>query len=92
MILARFRKRSDVFARHNQHMHRRLGINVGERVALLILINGSGRNAPFEDLAEDAIHSAFSVQELPRLSGLRGSIPFDAFSPASDDRKLTSPA
>jgi hypothetical protein len=43
---------------------------VHEGVALLVLVNGGGRNATGNDLAKKAIHGASSLQERERF-GLR---------------------
>ena len=40
VILAYLVERADMFAGHNQHVHRRLGVDVGECVCELVLING----------------------------------------------------
>ena len=65
--LIAFGQRGDMFARRDQHMHRRLRIDVGKGVALLVLVDGGGGNASFNDLAEKATHGDTSVQELVSL-------------------------
>ena len=42
----------NMLARRNQHVHRRLRIDVGKGVAQLVLENGGRGNASFNDLAE----------------------------------------
>jgi hypothetical protein len=44
-------------------MHRRLRVKVREGIALLILVDGGGGDASVNDLAKEATHGAFSVQE-----------------------------
>ena len=56
-------QRGDVFARHHQHMHGRLRVKVGKGVAQLVLVDRSGGYASINDLAKEATHNAFSVQE-----------------------------
>jgi hypothetical protein len=38
-------------------------MNIGKGVALVILVDGSGRNASFDDLAKQAAHGETSVQD-----------------------------
>ena len=45
-------QRRNVFARRDQHMHRRLRVKVREGVALLVLVDGGGGNASVNDLAK----------------------------------------
>ena len=52
-----------MFARDDQNVNRRLRVNVGEGITKLVLIDGSGRYASIQNLAEEAAHNAFSVQE-----------------------------
>ena len=56
-------ERNDVFARGQQNMHRSLRMNVRKGIALLVLIDGGGGDTSVNDLAKEATHSAFSVQE-----------------------------
>jgi len=56
-------QRRNVFARRDQHMHRRLRVKIREGVALLVLVDGGGGYASVNDLAKEATHGAFSVQE-----------------------------
>jgi hypothetical protein len=44
-------------------VRRGVGMNVGERVAPIVLINGGRRNASVNDLAKQAAHDANSAQE-----------------------------
>ncbi len=67
MPLARMCNRLDVLTRNNEDMHRRLRIDVGEGVALVVLVNGLGRNASIDNLAEEAAHFGFSLHERERL-------------------------
>ena len=55
--------RHEMFARRHQHMHRRLRVDIGEGVALLVLVDGCGGDASFDDLAEEATHNGSSVQD-----------------------------
>ena len=45
-----------MFARNDEDVHRGLGIDVGKSIALVILVDGFGRNASINDLAKDAAH------------------------------------
>ncbi len=45
-----------VFAGNDEDVHRCLRIDIGESIALVILIDGFGRNASINDLAKDAAH------------------------------------
>ena len=60
---AGFSQRGNVFARHHQHMHRRLRVQVRKSVAELVLVNRRRGNDAFSDLAKEATHSESSVQE-----------------------------
>jgi len=48
--------RGGVLARNNQHVYRRLRIDVGKSVALIVLIDGLGRDASFDDPAKETTH------------------------------------
>ena len=48
--------RGDVLPGDNEDMYGRLRLDVGEGVAVLILVDGFGRNASVDDLAEYAAH------------------------------------
>ena len=61
--LIRFVHRGNVFARCHQHMDRRLGVEVGEGVARLVLVDRRGGNASVNDLTKDATHNDTSVQD-----------------------------
>src|SRR5580658_3306882 len=65
----------DVLARHDEDVHGRLGIDVGEGVSERILEDGCGRNLAGDNFAEDAAHGGTSVQEeesvQERATGLR---------------------
>jgi hypothetical protein len=67
VLLARMCNGLDVLTRNNEDMHRRLRIDVGEGVALVVLVNGLGRNASIDNLAEEAAHFGFSLHEQERL-------------------------
>jgi hypothetical protein len=56
-------ERCDVLARDHEKMGRRLRVNVSERDALFVLVNGLGGNGSSDDLAKKAIHIGNSVQE-----------------------------
>lgn len=51
-VLASLVQGTDVLPRHNQHMHRRLWIYVGKRIAKIVLINRRRRDRSFNNLAE----------------------------------------
>ena len=56
----------------HEHVNRSLRTDVGESVTELVLVDGRGRDASFNDLAEEATHNANSVQErFSRKSFLR---------------------
>ncbi len=64
--------RVNVFARDDEDMHRRLRIDVGKGVALVVLVDGGRRNASIDDLAEEAAHGSFRVySSLTLLSAAR---------------------
>jgi hypothetical protein len=52
---------ADVLAGNDENVYWRLGMNVGEGVANLILVNGGGGNGSFNDFAEHAAHGETSV-------------------------------
>lgn len=56
-------KRGDVAARSDEHMHGGCGMNVGEGVTLVVLVDGGGGNASVNDFAKDAAHGETSVQQ-----------------------------
>jgi hypothetical protein len=62
-----FGQRDDVFARRNEHMHRRRRMNVRKGVSKLILEHSGRGNASFNDLAKQATHSDTSVQDVVSL-------------------------
>lgn len=41
VLLLRVGNGRDMFSRHNQNMHRRLGTHIREGVAVVVLVNGS---------------------------------------------------
>lgn len=47
----------DVLAGNDEDMHRRLRLHIGKGIALIVLVDGSGRDGSIDDLAEDATHS-----------------------------------
>ncbi len=51
----------DVLAGRDEHVHGGLGVDVGEGVAELVLIDGGGGDGAFDDFAEEAIHGVTSV-------------------------------
>ena len=53
---AGIRNRGDMLTRNDQHMHRRFWIDVCERIGLLVLIDGLGWNASFNNPAKQAAH------------------------------------
>jgi hypothetical protein len=66
MILSRFSKRNQMFARRNQNMNGRLRMNIGKGVAFVILVNGCRRDGSVDDFAEKAAHDGTSLQERVR--------------------------
>ena len=52
-----------MFAWRDEDVRGRLRIDVGEGIALLVLIDGGGWDASFDDFAEEAAHDAHSVQD-----------------------------
>jgi hypothetical protein len=46
----------DVLARNDKDVYGRLRINVGEGVALFVLVDGFGRNTSIDDLAKETTH------------------------------------
>jgi hypothetical protein len=48
--------RGNVLARNNQHVHWCLGVNVGKNIALIVLVDGLGGDASFDDPAKKAAH------------------------------------
>jgi hypothetical protein len=82
VLLLCVRNGGDVLSRDDKDVHRRLRLDVGEGVAVLILVDGFGGNTPVDDLAEYAAHgeestgtriwlSANALQFFPiRLGGL----------------------
>ena len=66
MMRSRIRQGRYMFAWDNQNMNRRLRVNIGERVALSVLVDRCRRNASLNDFAEETTHNGNSVQE-PQL-------------------------
>lgn len=62
-----FVERADMFAGHHQHMHGRLRVKIRKGVALLVLVDCGRRDASSNDLAKEAIHGAYSLQERGRF-------------------------
>jgi hypothetical protein len=63
----------DVFARDDKDVHRRLWLDVGEGVTVLILVDGFGGNTSVDDLAEYATHGEESTGVRIRLSAHAGT-------------------
>jgi hypothetical protein len=63
VLPARVRKRGEMPARSEQHVYRRLRIDVRKCVTLLVLVDGGRGDASLDDLAEEAVHVRNSVQE-----------------------------
>ncbi len=59
-------ERADMLARHDEHMHGSVRMNVGEGDALGVLVDPGRGDASVDDLAEQATHNFFSIG--PRLS------------------------
>src|SRR5215469_8872071 len=53
--------RGDVLSRNNEDVHRRNGLDVGERVAQVVLVDRLRRNASIDDLAKEAAHGQLRV-------------------------------
>jgi len=64
-----FFERADMLAGHNEDVNRRLGIDVGESVSELVLMDCGGWNLAFDDLAEETTHGVDSVHG--RCAGLK---------------------
>jgi len=62
MLIHSLRQRTNMFARDHEHVNRRLGIDIGECIHQIVLIDGRGWNLAGRDLAEEATHSESSVQ------------------------------
>src|SRR5580704_5825917 len=71
------RNRGDVLARNDQHVHRRLRIDVGKSVALIVLVDGLGGNAPVDDPAKEAAHDYGRVY---RTGELKIRVPSSEFA------------
>jgi hypothetical protein len=56
VLAARMGNRWNVLERHHQKVHRRLRIDIGERIRALVAMHRFGRNRSFDDFAEQAIH------------------------------------
>src|ERR1700677_2741712 len=61
LVLARIDHGRDVLARDDKDVDRGLGVDVGESVAQLILVDGRGGNFTLDDPAKKAAHSQTSV-------------------------------
>jgi len=67
VLLARMGNRRNVFAWNDQDVHGRLWIDVAKGIALVVLIDGFGRDASFDNPAEEAAHCGFSLHEWRRF-------------------------
>jgi hypothetical protein len=56
MLFAGVRQRGNMFAGHQEKVHRRLRVDVAEGDAALVLEDEPGRNGALDDLAEQAAH------------------------------------
>jgi len=63
VFLAGMGNRRDVFAWNDKDVYGRLRIDVGEGVALVVLVDGFGRDTSVDDPAEEAAHCGFSLHE-----------------------------
>ena len=54
----------DMFTRNDEDVHGGLRLHVGKGVAMLILVDSLGRDAPIDDLAEDATHEEESTGQV----------------------------
>lgn len=61
------RERRDVLARYYEDVNRGLRVDVRKRIAMIILVNGFGRYASVNDLAEKAAHNHYRVYTTRRL-------------------------
>src|SRR5579863_2660317 len=61
MLIHGLSQRTDVLSRDHQHVNRRFGIDVGEGVNQVVLINGRRWNFTRRDLAKKAAHGVSSV-------------------------------
>jgi hypothetical protein len=52
---------ANVFSRNDKNVHWRLRLDVGERVAVFILVDGPGGYGSIDDLAKDATHYEKSI-------------------------------
>lgn len=69
VMCASFGEGDDVLARRDEDVHRRLRIDVGEGIALLVFIDRGGRNTSLDDFAEKATHDGTSVQDRKQKLG-----------------------
>lgn len=53
----------DMLPRNDEDVNRRLRLHVGEGVAVVVLIDGFGRDAAVNDLAEDTAHGQKSTAD-----------------------------
>lgn len=52
-----------MLSRDDEDVHWRLRMNVSKGVTLVVLVDGRGGNASFNDFAEETAHDEISVQE-----------------------------
>jgi hypothetical protein len=67
---------SDMLSRDDEDVDWRLRFQVGERVTVVVLIDGFRRDAAVDDLAEDTAHSQKFIGVRALLSGLLRSLSF----------------
>ena len=66
VLLASMGNGRDVLARNDEDVYGRLRINVGKGVALVVLVDGFGRDTSIDNPAEEAAHFGFSLHDWGR--------------------------
>lgn len=66
VLLAIMGNGRDVLFRNDEDVYGRLRIDVGEGVALVVLVDGFGRDTSIDDPAEEAAHFGFSLHDRGR--------------------------
>ena len=66
-----FGEGDDVLARGDEDVDGGLGMDVGEGVALVVLVDGGGGDGAVDDLAEEAAHGVTSVSQACGLLALQ---------------------
>ena len=63
VFLASMGSGRDVLTRNDEDVYRRLRIDVGKGVALVVLVDGFGRDTSIDNPAEEAAHFGFSLHD-----------------------------